>query len=116
MTCTARITIDSETVSPSRAIAAAARSAPLLVVSHRAFNDLCAELGSEEAAARHLCRVATNTGRPIAANLPTGPDTSTTVFISPKGWGRERLAGWVAGKRDELEELFGEATIREESA
>ena len=49
--------------------------------------------------------------RPIAANLPTATG-STTVFISPKGWGRERLAGWVAGKRDELEKMFGTATIR----
>ena len=72
MTRTARITINAETVSPSRVIAAAARGAPLLVVTHRAFRDLADELGGDEQAARHLCRVATNTGRPIAANLPTG--------------------------------------------
>ena len=51
MSRTARITIDSETISPARAIAAAARGALLLVISHRAFRDLCAELGGEEAAA-----------------------------------------------------------------
>ncbi len=113
MTRTARITIDSATVSPARAIAAAARSAPLLVVSHHAFNDLCAELGGEEPAARHLARVATNTGKPIAANLPTGEGTSTTVFISPKGWTPERLRGWVGGHHAELEAMFGAATIRE---
>ncbi len=76
------------------------------------FNDLCAELGGEEAAARHLAKIATNTGRPIAANLPNGEGTSTTVFISPKGWGLERLAGWVAGQRDGLEAMFGEASVR----
>ena len=114
MTTTARITINSETVSPAQAIAAAARSTPLLVVSHRAFRDLADELGGEEHAARHLARVATNTGRPIAANLPTATG-STTVFVSPKGWTPERLQGWVGGHHAELEEAFGPATVREAS-
>ena len=112
MTRTARVTIDPATVSPARAIAAAARSAPLLVVSHRAFNDLCHELGDLDAAVRHLSRVATNIRRPIGVNMETGVDTSSTAFIAPRGWGRERLAGWVGGHHAEIEEMFGQATVR----
>lgn len=112
MTRTARITIDSAIVSPSRAIAAAARSGPLVILTNRAFYDLAAELGGTDQATRHLLKVATNTGAPIAANLTTGDDTSTTVFIAPKGWSEERLGGWVAGHHHVLEEAFGPATVR----
>src|SRR5688572_2600423 len=105
MTSSLHLMIDPTTLSAARAVSAAARSAPLLVVTHHAFTDLAHELGGDEQAARHLARVATNTGRPIAANLPTG-EGSTTVFIAPKGWTPERLRGWVAGKHVELEAMF----------
>lgn len=112
----ATLTIDAARVSPSRALARLARAAatsggPLVVITGRAYAELVAELGGPEAAARHLFRVATNTGRPIAVNLPTGPDTSTTVFISPRGWSDERLRGWGAGHHAELEAAFGPATV-----
>ena len=114
---TARILTDPAAVRPSRALAAVARAAaydgdPPVVVTHRAYADLVAELGSDDAAVRYLAKVAGNTGRPIAVNIPTGPDTSTTVFVSPKGWSRERLAGWAAGHHEELEAAFGPATVR----
>ena len=110
---TATVSIDAGAVSPSRALATVARLHDRLVcVTHRAHAELVAELGSDEAAARHLTRVATNTGRPIAVNLPTGPDTSSTLFVSPRGWSRERLAGWAAGHVGELEVAFGPATVR----
>ena len=114
---TARILSDPARVPPSRALAAAARAAaydggPLVAITGRAYLDLIAELGSDEAAARHLARVATNTARPLCVNLPTGPDTSTTVFVAPKGWTDERLRGWAAGHHAELEAAFGPATVR----
>jgi hypothetical protein len=112
MTRAACVTIDAARVSPSRAIAAAARGTTLLVLTNRAFRELADELGGHEAAAAHLCRVATNVNRPIAANLETGEGTSSTVLISPKGWSEERIAGWAAGHRDVLEEAFGPATAR----
>jgi hypothetical protein len=108
MTSTARVTIDAERVPPSKALAVLARSVPLLVVTHRAY----AELGGEDAAVRHLARVATDVGKPIAVNLPTGPEASTSVFVGPKGWSEERLAGWAAGHHAELEAAFGSATVR----
>jgi hypothetical protein len=85
------------------------------VVTGRALGDLADELGGYEAAARFLTTVASNVGRPLAVNYPTGPDRSQTMFIAPKGWTEERLAGWVAGKRDGLEQMFGAASVvREE--
>ena len=113
----ARILSDPAAVRPSRAIAAMARAGayaggPLVCVTHRAYADLVAEVGSDDAAARHLARVATNTGRPLAVNLPTGPDTSTTIFVSPRGWSGERLRGWAAGHHEVLEATFGAATVR----
>ena len=113
MTTTARITIDSETVSPARAIAAAARSAPLLVASHRAFRDLAAELGGHDEATRHLLAVATAVDAPIAVNVARDGGESTTACIAPKGWTEEKLRGWIGGKREAIEALFGPATIRE---
>jgi hypothetical protein len=59
----ARVTIDPAIVKPSRAIAAAARLSPLLVITGRALADLTEELGSDEAAYRHLARVSTNVGK-----------------------------------------------------
>jgi len=112
---TATVTIDAERVSPSRTLAALARASahsggPLVCVTGRMFGELERELGGPEAVARRLFEIATATGRPIAANLPSGADTSTTVFVSPRGWSEDRLRGWAAGKRDELEAAFGPAT------
>ena len=86
----------------------AARMSPLLCVTGRALLDLAAELGGVDAAAAFLLAVAEEVGRPVAANVPTGPDTSSTAFVSPPGWTGERLAGWVAGHHAELAAEFGE--------
>jgi len=114
---TARILSDPAAVRPSRALAATARAAayeggPLVAISGRAYLDLIAEFGSDEAAVRYLVKLAGTTRRPLAVNLPTGPDTSTTVFVAPKGWTEERLRGWAAGHHAELEAAFGPATVR----
>ena len=90
MSRTMRLAVDGAAVSPSRALLVLARAAardngPLVAVTGRAWGDLAAELGSDEAAVRYLVKVAGNTGRPIAVNLATGPETSTTVFVAPKG-------------------------------
>ena len=102
--------IDAATVSPSKALAATARLAPLVVVTGRAYGEMLAELGDAEAVIAHLVRVATNVGKPLAVNLPSGPDTSSTIFLGPKGWTEERLRGWAAGRHEELEAMFGPAT------
>ncbi len=109
----ATLTIDAEHISPSRSIAALARAAgrTLVCVTGRAYADLVDELGSDEAAARHLARVATNTGRPICVNFETGAETSTTVFVAPTGWSEDCLRGWAAGRHQELEAAFGPASV-----
>jgi len=104
------VTADPAAVSIAAAIRSAARLAPLLIVSGRAFRDLTAELGSPEAAAAFLLALAEDLGRPIGLNLPTGLDTSSTAFIPPRSWSAERLQGWVAGHHQELEQQFGGVT------
>ena len=118
---TATVRVDAERVSVARSLAALARASardggPLVCLTARSYADLCTELGSDEAAARPLFRVATNTARPIAVNLPTGPETSTTVFVAPRAWTDERLAGWAAGHHEALEAAFGAAKVRRREA
>ena len=108
----ATVAVDSSAVSPSRALAVVARLHDRLVcVTSRAYAELVAELGSDEAAVRHLLKVAGTAGRPIAVNLPA-PDGSTTVFIAPRGWTDGRLRGWAAGHVEDLAEMFGPASVR----
>jgi hypothetical protein len=104
------ITIDAATVSPSKAIAATARTGPLVCLTGRAFRDLADELGGTDGAMRHLLRVSENVQKPIAVNFETGEDTSRTVFLAPRSWTTERLQGWVAGHHETLAAIFGQAT------
>jgi hypothetical protein len=105
-----RVSINAAAVSPARAIAATARTGPLVVLTGRIFNDLAAELGGVEGAMRHLLRVAENVQKPIGVNFETGAGTSRSVFLAPRSWTPERLRGWVAGKHAQIEAMFGAAT------
>ena len=105
-----KVTIDPRSVSPAASIRVAAAAAPLLVITARSFGDLAAELGSPEAAARHLRELAEEIGHPIGVNGPTGAETSSTMFIPPRTWSAERLSGWVAGRHQELEDAFGDVS------
>jgi len=106
MTGTARVTIDAARVSPSKAIMGAARGGPMVLLTARMFGELVAELGSMEAAMRHLLRVSENTNKPIGANFPT-PEGSRTAFIAPRSWSQERLRGWVGGRHEDIAAAFG---------
>ena len=110
MTRRMTLTVDPSEISMAAAIRRMAGAAPLLCLTSRALGDLADELGSMEAAADFLLEVAESIGHPIAVNVPTGPDASSTTFLPPKGWSEERLAGWVAGKHEELEREFGQVT------
>jgi len=44
-------------------------------------------------------------------NLPSGPDTSSTVFLGPKGWTEERVMGWGAGHHETLEASEGREPV-----
>ena len=114
---TATVTVDAERVSVARSLAALARASardggPLVCVTGRMFDELAAELGGYDRAARYLVKVATNIGRPLAVNIPT-TDGSRTVVVGPKGWTQERTAGWVAARHEALERQFGAATVRD---
>jgi hypothetical protein len=111
MSRTLRVAIDPATVSPAKAIAATARTGPLVCLTHRSFRDLADELGSLEAAFRHLHRVVENVGKPLGINFPNGEDRSRTVFIAPRSWTPERLQGWIAGHHQAIEAMFGGATL-----
>jgi hypothetical protein len=104
------IRADPRAVSMAAAIRAAAGAAPLFVLTGRAFGDLSKELGGCEAAAGYLHRVAQKIGRPIGINFTVGADQSRTVFIPPKGWSEQKLAGWVGGFHAELEGEFGQVS------
>ena len=109
----ARILSDPSAVRPSKAIAAAVRAVPLVVVTHRALADLADELGGHEQAARWLVDLAQEVDRPMLVNFPTGPDTSSTIAFAPFWWGEERLRGYVGGLHQEIEVTFGPSTIRQ---
>ncbi len=110
MSGTMRVAVDAGAVSVARSIAAAARLAPLLVITHRSLEDLARELGGYEQAARRLLTIAANASKPIGVNAPTGSDSSRTWFFSPKGWTQEKVAGWIAAHHVEFERAFGDAT------
>lgn len=102
------VTADPQAVSMASAICATAQAGPLVVLTVRAVRDLAVELGGEEAVVRFLLELAEINDRPLAVNVGAGGGASSTVFLPPRGWTRERLSGWVAAKRDELEGEFGE--------
>ena len=112
MSRTMRITANSRRVSMADTIRAAAAAAPLVTLTAGALAGLERELGGYDAAARWLADLAEELGRPISVNVPTGEDESSTMFLPPKDWSRERLQGWVAGHHAELEAAFGPGTLR----
>jgi len=110
MTRTMRITADASKVSMAASIRATAKAAPLLCLTVRALGELADELGGYSTAAAFLLEIAESNNRPIAVNIETGPDTSSTAFLAPRTWTEERLAGWTAGRHQELEDEFGRIT------
>jgi hypothetical protein len=102
----ARFTIDTSVLKPTAILRTAAEAGTVVGLTHRMLNDLSDELGGMEPAIEWLIELATLTGRPVAVNMPT-PTGSTTVMLAPKGWGEERLKGWTAGLKDQLEAVHG---------
>jgi len=103
------VTVDAGQASLAEVIETAARSGPLLILTERMLRMLTVELGSHDAAMRHLLAVSTKANRPIGANFPTA-NGSRTAFVAPSTWTQERLRGWVAGRHEEISEMFGPAT------
>lgn len=87
-----------------------------VAITWRTFQALIVELGSGSAAWTFVARVAAESGRPVFANGPRqdGTDGSTTVAIPPPSWTQEKLNGFVAGMKDEIEDWFGRIEGRPE--
>lgn len=87
-----------------------ARAGLPVVLTHRTFVALVRELGGGPEAWAFIGRLAADVRKPVFCNGPRqdGRDGSSTVAIPPPGWTAERLAGYVAGYKDELAEVFGE--------
>ncbi len=106
------VTVDTQAHTPTELIGAVARMGVPVVLTARMLLDLSEELDGYEAATAWLIGLATETGQPAAVNVPDGPDHTVTVLLAPRGWTDEKLKGWAGGMHEELEEMFGPATIR----
>jgi len=81
--------------------------APLMVLTQRALAELIAEVGSADKAARWLMREVARYRKPVGVNLDA---EHRTVFQAPPGWTEEKLQGYVAAHKDEIEREFGDIT------
>lgn len=71
------------------------------------YQELRQELHSIEAIGLWAIGVARRVDRPVLINVPDQNGESTTLTISPPGWTKERLNGYLAGFRKELEAEYG---------
>lgn len=98
-------------VSMKRSLKAAlAADGPALLITARAYSHVRAECGSDQAAWHWLAQRARYGSRPIFVNVEDPDGTSTTVALAPHGWTPEKLAGYVGGLGEMLEEEFGEVS------
>jgi hypothetical protein len=77
-------------------------AAPLTVLTARALLDLERECGAAHVAVAFF-DLATEANRPIGIH-----SGETTTFLAPPDWTEQRLAGYVAGKHEELAAAFGD--------
>jgi len=106
---TLHVTVDADQASLAEVIETAARSGLLVILTARMFRELARELGSNDAAMRHLLAVSIKANRPIGCNFPTA-NGSRTAFIAPSTWTQERLRGWVGARHQEIAAMFGPVT------
>ncbi len=82
------------------------QDSPLALLSRDVVRDLERELGSADQVATFLRDLATEMQKPIAVNFPQREE-SYTVIIAPRGWTREKLAGYVGAHKNPLEREYG---------
>jgi hypothetical protein len=82
-----------------------------LVLTSNAQVQLEAEVGvGAEAALKWLLDLVAGGTQPIGVYIRNPDGRSVTVFVGPRGWTRERLAGHVATLAFDVQAYFGEAT------
>jgi hypothetical protein len=96
-------------------VALQAAHGPTVVLTARSLAQLEREFRGHKRMVRWLVDLATDCNRPIGMHVETAR-SGRTVFVPPRHWSPERLAGWVAGRHAELEAQFGEITRTERSA
>ena len=102
-----RIITDGNAVKPSTILEELADSTPLLVMTTAFWRNLVAELGSENEALPFVLDLVNRRESPIGLNLQLDADRSRTVWLPPRVWSQDRLMGWVAARREEIESEFG---------
>jgi hypothetical protein len=96
-------------------IALQAESAPTVVLTAASLGQLSRELKGYRRAVRYLADLATECNRPIGMHAEHASG-GRTVFIPPRHWTPERLAGWIAGRHADIEAQFGSIAGLERSA
>lgn len=85
-------------------IETAVRAGPLVVLSLASWLELAGECGGADEAAAWLLGLAEQANRPIGVH-----GDGQTLFLAPRAWSEERLAGYIGGRHGELEQIFGPA-------
>jgi hypothetical protein len=80
--------------------------APIAITS-RMLKKLATELGDNGKVMDFLHRLVMRYQKPCAVNARTPDGSSTTFMIAPPLWTQDKLAGWVGGIHQELEDAFG---------
>jgi len=103
MSKTLHVTVPKMTAEIFRQLATVA---PMPFLKNNALVDLCEELGAENVPL-FLADLANEIQSPIGMNVDLSSG-SRTSFIPPQGWTAERLTGWIATRKDFLEQEFGD--------
>jgi hypothetical protein len=96
--------------SPSAFYARMAEAVPadvMLVLGPGIWRELKQELHSVAKVGQWAVELAIRLDRVVLLNVPGRDGESCTVTLAPPGWSRERLAGYIAARHEELEETFG---------
>lgn len=97
------------TDSPAAVYAKYAEAIPrdtMLALGPGIFRELRQELKSVAAVIQWAADLAKRLDRIVLLNIPDKDGTSHTVTLAP-GWTQERLAGFIAGRHEEIAEAFG---------
>ena len=84
----------------------AATPTSTVTLTVRVLAQLEREFHGYKRAYRWLLALATEMNQPIGIHADDG-EHGRTVFISPRDWTAEKLAGWIAARREVLEAEFG---------
>lgn len=103
----AHIRMDDRYVSPSLLLETVGPAVPVVIITGELLRSLEREKRGYRKTTRYLVKLAESWQQPIILNAPTGDGNSQSVVIGPRSWDRERLSGWLARNRPQIEEALG---------